>query len=122
MTFTRHFEKFMDFDLTSSYSISELSEQNRIKLMCFVQMGLLNNSTRGLRNSLTESREIRRILSDILKLEPFEMHTTPHYKCIFRMERNSHDQSSSRTVMTSPVGGALSNFRSNRQSSSMTWV
>ena len=71
-------KKFMDFDLTSNHSISALSEQNGIKLMCFIQMGLLNNSTRGLRNSLTESREIRRILLDILKLELFETHTMPH--------------------------------------------
>ena len=68
----------MDFDLTSNYSISAIYEQKVINLMCFVQMGLLNNSTRGLRNSLTVSREIRRILLDILKLELFETRTAPH--------------------------------------------
>ena len=71
-------KKFMDFDLTSNHSSSVIYEHKVINLMCFGQTGLLNNSTRGLRNSLTESREIRRILLDILKLEPFEMRTAHH--------------------------------------------
>ena len=58
MTFTRNFEKFMDFDLTSNHSISVLSEQNGIKLMCFIQLDLIYINKEDLKNrDITGSRK-----------------------------------------------------------------
>ena len=92
-------KKLSDLDPTSSYFILAVWEQKTFKLMYFIQTSLLNTSTRGIRNSLEETRE-NRILWDILDLEHFEMHTAPHLLCIFGMREDNCDQSASRKLIT----------------------
>ena len=71
-------KKFIDFDLTSSYSISALSEQKDIKLMYFVHLDLICINPEELRNRDSTGRESSEILSIVLEIEHFDICTVPY--------------------------------------------